>query len=549
MSKSQETVISRNVMVPMRDGVRLATDVRLPPGDGPFPVVLERNPYGKDGDDPDAQDAYTPRGYAYVTQDCRGTGVSEGAWEPFVNERADGLDTHEWVLRQPWCNGSICTTGGSYLGFTQWIVAPGAGDHHKAMFTTVPLTDWHDDCFYIGGAFALGLAMAWGAMMATPSASTPDTVDWERWDWGTAYRHLPLSTLDEQTGAEIAHIREWLRRPDFDDYWAKVNITRRLPEIDTPAVTVGGWYDVFANHAFRTVAGLRDLGRRDQHLIVGPWAHGVDVPEDGRDYGPSAGPEVLNGIELAWFDHHANGAARPDLAPYRIFVMGANEWRDEREWPLARTALTPYYLSGQAGGGLSSEAPDAPGAEEPDTYDYDPDDPVPTHGGALLFDAPIGSYDQRDVEARDDVLVYTSAPLTEPLEVTGPVKVILYAASDAPDTDWTAKLVDVYPGGRAFNLCDGVIRARYRVAGEPPSPIEPGRVYRYEIDCWVTSNVFLSGHSIRVDISSSNFPRVDRNPNTGHDFAADDELSVARQTVFHDAERPSHVLLPPIPAG
>lgn len=542
MPKSCAPPVTRDAMIPMRDGVRLATDIRRPAGDGPFPVVLARTPYGKADDDPDAQDPYTPHAYAYVVQDCRGTGLSEGAWEPFVNDRADGLDTQDWILGQSWCDGSICTTGGSYVGFTQWIVAPEARDHHKAMFTTVPLTDWHRDCAYIGGAFGLGLMMAWGVMMARPGASEPDIADWETWDWRAAYRHLPLSTWDSQTNGELPYIREWLRRPTFDEYWAKGSVAGRLAEINTPAVTVAGWYDVFANHAFRTVAGLRSLGRGDQHLIVGPWGHDVAVATEGRDFGPSSGADVLHGIELAWFDHHARGATRPELPPYRIFVMGSNEWRDEQEWPLARTAFTPYYLRGE--GALSS---DRPGVEPPDAYSYDPDDPVPTHGGNVLFDTPIGSFDQREVEARDDVLVYTAAPLTESLEVTGPVKVVLYAASDAPDTDWTAKLVDVYPDGRAFNLCDGVVRARFRTEGEPPSLIEPGAVYRYEIDCWVTSNAFLPGHRIRVDISSSNFPRVDRNPNTGHEFAADAEIAVARQTVFHDAERPSHVLLPVIP--
>ena len=534
--------VARDVMAPMRDGVGLATDIYLPLGDGPFPVVLARNPYGKSGDDPGAPDPYTPRGYAFVMQDCRGTGLSEGEWEPFVHDRADGLDTHAWVLAQPWCDGSICTTGGSYLGWTQWSVAADTGPAHRAMFTTVPLTDWHRDAAYIGGAFGLGLMMAWGAMMARPSASQPDVADWETWNWADAYRHLPLSTWDTQTSDEIPYLREWVRRPTYDEYWAQGATAHRVPSIDVPAITVAGWYDVFANHAFRTVSGLRELGRSDHHLIVGPWAHDTGAPAGERDFGPDGGFDALDGIELAWFDHHVRGEAPPELPPYRIFVMGRNEWRDEEAWPLPDTRFTPCYL--REGGALSVHAP---GAEAPDHYVYDPDNPVPTRGGCILFDTPAGALDQSDLAERPDVLVYTGDILRGELEVTGPVAVILYAASDALDTDWTAKLVDIHPDGRAHNLCDGVLRARHREEDAPPSLIEPGRVYRYTIDLWVTSNVFLPGHRVGVHISSSNFPRVDRSPNTGHEFGVDAELAVARQTVFHDADRPSHILLPITP--
>ncbi|MBT7099838.1 CocE/NonD family hydrolase, partial [Candidatus Poribacteria bacterium] len=373
----------KDVMAPMRDGVRLATDVCLPDGDGPFPVVLTRNPYGKEGDDPDAPDPYTPRGYVYVMQDCRGTGKSEGDWEPFVNDRADGLDTHAWVLAQHWCDGSICTTGGSYLGWTQWSVAADTGASHKAMFTTVPLTDWHRDCAYIGGGFGLGLMMGWGVMMARPSASQQDIAEWETWKWPEAYRHLPLATLDTQTRGTIPYLREWVGRPAYDDYWAQGDTAHRLPSIDVPTVTVAGWYDVFANHAFSTIAGLRALGGADHHLIVGPWVHDTSLPAGERDFGPNCGFDALAGVELSWFDHHVRGAARPPLAPYRIFVMGRNEWRDEEAWPLPDTRSTPCYL--REGGALST---DAPGRETPDDYVYDPDDPVPTHGGCILFDTP-----------------------------------------------------------------------------------------------------------------------------------------------------------------
>ena len=544
-----------NVRIPMRDGIELAANISRPKAEDKFPVILVRTPYGKGNGEDDDGRYHARRGYAFVIQDCRGTGQSAGAWEPGVNERADGLDTHKWILQQDWCNGNIATSGGSYLGFTQWIVAPDTGDWHKAMFTLVPLMDWYKDLAYIGGAFGLGTNMGWGSEMLKPTegegAGLPDG-----WDIDKAYRHLPLSRWDETVGYKVQFMRDWIAHPQYDSYWARVSIAGRANDIAVPNITLSGWYDIFVSQAFEYVRAVRetsqsDIARKHCHLIVGPWAHGPNWMAGERNFGANAGIDVEK-LQEKWFGYWLKDEGSvDDLPPYRIFVMGANEWRDENEWPLARTQYTPYYFHslGSAnslkGDGMISTA--KPGDEPADTFVYDPARPVPTHGGCLLFGDKFGAQDQREIEKRDDVLIFTSQKLSEALEVTGPVKVVLYAASSAPDTDWTAKLVDVYPDGRAFNLCDGIIRARYRDSAKEPTLIEPGKIYRYEVDLWVTSNVFLAGHRIRVEISSSNFPRLDRNPNTGHKFGADAELRKATQKVYHDTRHASHIILPVIP--
>jgi putative CocE/NonD family hydrolase len=551
-----EVEVRKNVRIPMRDGVELSANISLPRAEGRFPVILTRTPYGKGNAEDDLGSYSATGGYVFAIQDCRGTGQSQGRWEPGVNERIDGLDTHKWILEQEWCNGKIGTTGGSYLGGTQWVVAPDAGEWLKAMFTIVPLIDWYKDCTYIGGAFSLGTMMGWGSEMLKPTEGEGAGLR-SNWDINKAYWKLPLSRWDEQIGFEVQFMRDWVAHTEFDSYWAQASIRDRVDEIKVPNITLSSWYDIFVNQAFDYVSAIRqksrsDIARRHCHLIVGPWGHGPNWMVGERDFGRNAEIDVED-LQERWFAYWLKGedTGIDDLPPYRIFVMGQNEWRDEYEWPLQRTRYTPYYFhsrgaanSLKGNGTLSTAKP----VDEPfDTYVYDPDNPVPTRGGCLLFGEEFGPLDQRKVEKRDDVLVFTSEKLDVALEVTGPVKVILYAASSAPDTDWTAKLVDVYPDGRAFNLCDGIIRARYRDSATDPTLIEPGKTYRYEIGLWVTSNVFLPGHKIRVEISSSNFPRLDRNPNTGHPFGADAELKKATQTIYHDAQHASHILLPVIP--
>jgi putative CocE/NonD family hydrolase len=552
-----ELVKQHDVKIPMRDGIELSANIVLPDSEGSFPVIIVRTPYGKEEPDDEDEDNYwASSGYGHVFQDCRGTGKSGGKWKPGAYDRNDGLDTHKWVLEQPWCNGKIGTSGGSYLGYTQVVTAPDAGDYLKAMFTVVPLMGWYEHSGYVGGAMRLQLMMGWGSEMLKPKEGENAGLP-EDWDVEKAYWHLPLSRWDETIGYEVDFMREWVAHYTFDDYWQEQGSASRVEEVRAANITVTGWYDIFIKQAFDYVSAVRQRGgseiaRKHCHLVVGPWGHGPNLVVGERDFGD--GSEIDAGeLEEKWFAHWLKGeeAGIEDWPAYRIFVMGKNEWRDENEWPLARTKYTKYYFHSEGAAntlkGDGSLSIEKCGEEPSDKFIYDPENPVPTKGGFLLM-AEGGPFDQREIEKRNDVLVYASDVLEEDLEVTGPVKVVLYASSDAKDTDWTGKLLDVYPDGTVYNLCDGIIRARFRdsILGDKLSLIEPGKVYRYEIDLWVTSNVFLKGHKIRVEISSSNFPVYDRNPNTGHEFGADAELRKARQEVYHDEEYPSHIVLPVI---
>jgi putative CocE/NonD family hydrolase len=554
-----EVEVRADAKIPMRDGVELSANIFLPKAQGQFPVILMRSPYGK-GDEKFGDGLfYAARGYVYVSQDCRGKGASQGQWEPFANERPDGRDTQEWILDQPWCSGSIATSGGSYVGFTQWICAPGAGEHLKAMFPVVPLVDVYGDAAYVDGALSLALMMGWGSLVALNPGEQAAMFGWRQQDWTKAYRTLPLCEWDGAIGRKVQYLRDWVAHPHFDDYWAARGVRNRWQDITVPICAVGGWYDIFSKSVFDHINAVRTMSRsrharEHQHLVMGPWAHGIS--QDGKVGGLNFGRESLvnlHEMQTKWFDYwlkdEQTGADK--WPAFRIFVMGRNQWRDEQEWPLRRTEYTPYYFHGEGSAntadGDGKLTATKPSKEPCDEFVYDPNDPVPTAGGCNLTGCPAGPRDQSQVEKRTDVLIFTSDKLKTELEVTGPVNVVLYAASTGKDTDWTAKLVDVHPDGRAFNLCDGIIRARYRDSRDSPGLIRPGEIYRYEIDLWVTSNAFLPGHKIRVEISSSNFPRFNRNLNTGEPFGTGTRLMKATQTIYHDEGHPSHILLPVIP--
>ncbi|HIE99433.1 MAG TPA: CocE/NonD family hydrolase [Fuerstia sp.] len=543
-------VFEANVMMTMRDGTELAANIFKPKGDGPFPTILSRTPYGKGSEKHGRGRAYARQGYAMVIQDCRGRGDSKGLWDPFRYDAEDGFDTQEWVGQQPWCNGKIGTAGGSYTGWTQWAAAPQGSQYLKAMVPIVPFCNAYDNA-YDGGAFQLALMMGWGA--AVGGARVPPDKSLE------AFRYLPLNRFDDQLDKEVFYLEDWVKHTVDDDYWKLRGIGREaFDDVTVPVLNIGGWYDIFSKVTLEMTNRVRSESnnravRRNQFAVIGPWAHGVGGSKVGDlDFGPDATMNIGQ-LQKKWFDYwlRDQDTGVEEWPTFQIFVMGENKWRGESEWPLTRTQYTPFYLqsNGNAaditGDGVLNNA--KPGTSAIDTYTYDPDNPTPTAGGNNLGGAPAGPFDQTRIEQREDVLVYTSAPLAEAIEVTGPVKMILYAASSATDTDFTAKLVDVHPDGKAYNLCDGIIRARWRNSRTKPDLIQPGKSYRYEIDLWVTSNLFKPGHSIRVEISSSNFPRFDRNPNSGLPFGLDTKLLTATQKVFHGADQASHILLPVIP--
>jgi putative CocE/NonD family hydrolase len=549
-----------DVKTPMRDGVNLSSDIYLPEARGPFPTVLIRTPYDNNGDllIQKARRLAT-NGYACVLQDCRGRFDSDGTYYPFHPEGPDGFDTQEWIGKQEWCSGKIGMAGGSYLGITQWTSAPHRSQHLTCMVPRVTASDYWESPNYTQGAFQLGVLLTWG--MRT-NGRTAQSIEYH--NWNELFRTLPLIEADRAAGRSLPFWKDWIQHTSYDDYWQAVSNEDKWGEIAAPAFNMGGWYDLYSKATFVNFNGLRQHGRtpeaRQSKLIIGPWPHQLSGSTrcGAVDFG--AGSMVdLEGMELRWFDHWLKGIDNGITSepPLRLFVMGVNQWRDEHEWPLARTQWQDWHLhsGGRANtllgdGALDTQAPGA--GEASDQFLYDPDYPVPSNGGCNCCSphiVPWGAYDQREVEMRSDVLCYTSAPMAADLEVTGPVTLTLYAATDGPDTDWTAKLVDLAPNGFAMNLCDGIVRARYRAGRAAPSLLDPGKVYEYEIDLWVTSNVFRAGHRIRLEVSSSNFPRFDRNLNTGHEHGMDAERRQAAQTVRHDRAYPSRLRLPVVPAG
>jgi uncharacterized protein len=563
-----------DLKVPMRDGVLLSADLYRPPAGERFPALLCRTIYDNQRPrDVDWAWYFAQHGYAVVLQDCRGRYDSDGVWDPYVCEAADGYDTQQWMGAQPWCDGNIGTFGVSYLGFTQILPAPYRSPYVKAL---VPTANQEDNFghIYCDGVLQLQNAINF-AWIGTRTVQTYYAYAFGSGIWGggampgagtrladpdALYRRLPLvSALDDV--ADRPAYRMFLSHPTFDDYWKSYSMKGKYTDVDTPALFITGWYDNLVHEQFKCFAGwtrgARSAATRARtKILVGPWQHAALGSADrfgDLEFGPRAELD-LREVHLRWYDRRLRGADNGvDEEPaVRIFVMGANIWRTEREWPLARTVYTKFYLhsrgraNGSSGDGCLDRTP--PGAEPPDTYTYDPANPVPTVGGQSMMRGNTGPRDRRELEAREDVLVYSTEPLPHDVEVTGPVSLIVYAASTAVDTDFTATLVDVHPDGRAINICEGIGRARFRESVEVERPIEPGRTYPYTISLWETSNVFRRGHRIRVEISSSNFPRFNRNLNTGEPLATGSRWLSATQTIAHRQEHPSHLLLPVIPA-
>lgn len=558
-------VVETSVPIPMRDGVRLFADIYRPSPAGQYPVLLQRTSYDKSAGRAQFLDAIraAEQGYAVVIQDTRGRYGSEGEFAPFVSDIQDGYDTVEWCAGEPWSNARVGMYGISYVGATQWLAAIAAPPHLCAIVPGMTASDYHDGWVYRGGALNLAFVAGWTAQfLAVPHLKRLGLTPEQRRGEEAAIMgsldhlrrtlsHLPLSELPLLRREKLApYFYEWLKHPEGDEYWERSSIRAHHNQIRVAALNIGGWYDLFPAGPLDNFAGIRkhgatDLARGAQKLIVGPWVHAFPPPaiSGQRNFGWES---ALNFAELQyrWFDHWLkdidNGVERERAV--RIFVMNRG-WQVEDEWPLARTRYIPFFLhSGGRANTLDGDGvlgTDPPSAAPPDSFSYDPRDPVPTVGAQ-------GIHDHRRVETRSDVLVYSTPPLEEEVEVTGPVKLILFAASSAPDTDFTARLIDVAPNGYAANLCEGIIRGRYRDSARCGTLMEPGRPYKFTIDLVATSNLFQRGHRIRLEVSSSNFPRFDRNLNTGGPVADAFEPRTARQTVFHDSELPSHLLLPVI---
>ena len=547
----------------MRDGVRLYADIYRPARPGRFPVIVVRTPYGKQRDGIHrALIDFAQRGYAVVAQDTRGRFESEGEWDPFRFEAKDGYDTVEWAARQEWSNGKVAMYGGSYLGNVQWQAAAEAPPSLVAIFPAVASTSLYHNTFYHGGAFKLAVSSGWGIARNPRRVMYPQTWHTEsfvpsEWRYDQLLWHLPLATLDEAaSGQSVRHFRDWVKHQSYDDYWKAISIEEKFSQVKVPAHVHGGWFDLLLGGTLNGFTGMRREGgtehaRRESKMIVGPWGHGPSQKFGDVDFGPHASRSLFE-RNLRWLDHYLkgedNGIDREP--PVEIFYMGVNQWVHHEDWPVPGTKYTPFYLSsdGKAnslrGDGVLSAEP-RQGADA-DHYRYDPDQPVPTLGGNDCCGAPIpiGPIDQRPVEGRGDVLVYTSEILREPLPIAGPVKAKLFAATDGPDTDFFVKLVDVHPDGFAMNIAEGILRARFRKGLDRMELLKPGEIYELEIDMRATANVFLPGHRIRVDVTSSNFPQFDRNPNTGEDLATAARVRVARQSVYHSPRHPSHIVLP-----
>lgn len=544
-----------NVLVPMRDDVNLAADVYLPRRKGRYPVLLERTPYGKEGSQ--KRGIYFARhGYAVVIEDTRGRYDSGGKWYPFIHEADDGQDTIAWAARQPWSNGKVVTIGASYNGMDQWLAATRNNPSLAGMIIGFAPSDLYGNTVYTGGAFKpsmLKYAVAMGYHVLTADMSL---IPWQRLIWS-----LPVESI--APGAfQPKFYRDWLDHPTRDAYWQASSWKNIFPKLNIPVFLYGGWYDIFQVGTIQNFLRIDhkspSFARSAERLVEGPWGHGAFGPRIGKVNFGTRSVVNLQAKELRWLNYYIRGLKNgvENDARVEVFVMGKNSWKDEANWPPPDICLTKYFLHSQGhanslngDGTLSTRKPEGEG---PDRYTYNPANPTPTHGGGNSpHSKPIiwGAMNQEIIEERKDVLVYTSTPLKHDCDVAGPITVNLFASSSARDTDWTAKLVDVAPNGFAMNLADGILRARYLHSFVHPKLLLPGRVYEFTINVGYTDDVFLKGHRIRLEISSSNFPRFSRNINTGGQPEKGSSFVPARQTVFHNSLHASYLLLPVVPSS
>lgn len=585
-AREHKVMVEKNVMVEMRDGVRLATDIYKPRPPGKYPVVLCRLPYGKNHLGEIGR-LFAQRGYIFVIQDCRATFDSEGkVFIPFVYDQEDGRDTVEWISRQEWFNGSLASWGASYFGYTQWVIAD-ENPYLKCFYPQITTANMHSAIF-TGGALHYRLTTGWSAGVGKQNQKSGLVsligIGGKKVKPEEGFFNKPLKpalgySFEELGKMEIEELavvlglapKESPREPYPDATERLINLFAypgfayhsgvfnyfdRYKKVSAPGLFISGWYDIFLKGQLDDFVQIRKFAqepaRSQTRLIIGPWAHAsIGYPDAGEQ---ARAMEMYRKMFIIdWFDYWVKGEKNQvsAMAPIKIYVMGKNIWREESEWPLARTKWTPYYLrsNGKANsvkgdGWLSLEPPAK--SESTDEFSYDPKKPVPTVGGNNLLEN-FGAKDQSIVEKREEVLVYSSEPLKEELEITGPIKVILFASSSVRDTDFTAKLCVVKKNGASLNLADGIVRARYRNGYDKPSLIEPQKIYQYEIDLWATSYAFQPGERIRVQVSSSNFPKYDRNSNCAGE-GGENCVKKAHQIIYHNKDYPSRIILPVIPS-
>ena len=539
-------------MIAMRDGVRLATDIYLPDGDGPFPVILTRMPYGKTENYcfmPIIGAYYADKGYVYVAQDVRGKWGSEGSFDPNVGgvEIDDAYDTIDWIAGQDWATGKVGMWGESYYGFTSYA---GAVSGHPALAAIAPGDITMNRCkaTFRNGCLQLNTVGMWAISMMARQYQDLTRID----PW-----HMPLAEMANTAGIPSSYFDQVIANPVPSPFWQERSLLAGYDTIRIPVLHWDGWYDNYLGPMLADWRELTELNAptRHNHLLIGPWDHECSADTLGH-----AGLMAVEGPTLAhrwdhytaFFDRYLMGLDNGfgDAGPVHYFTLGANEWRDAADWPLPGTDFQTWYLHGDGqantadGDGILS--PEPPDAEPADRLIYDPDNPVAASLEMDCWSLAGNMGDRRAIEARDDVLVYTSAPLEEPMELTGPVTATLHAASSVTDTDFAVVLCDVFPDGRVNMIQDGILRTGFRDLDKAPQPIEPGEVYALPIDLWATSYRLGEGHRLRVEVSSSDFNRYDRNPNTGGTYGHSATTIKAEQTIHHDAARPSHIVLPVI---
>jgi uncharacterized protein len=537
----------------MRDGTKLSSDIYFPDAKGQkrFPTIIMRTPYstveGFQKRFSDEARFFASKGYVYLIQDCRGKNESEGKYHPFHDDAKDGYDTQAWCAKQEWFNGTIGTNGASYSAWNQWATATLRPPHLKAMICTVALPDAVINVPFQNGALVLWMAQ-W---MAFVEGRKNTSLSIYR-DLPKIYEHLPLKSMDLAFGRKSEFWQNWIKHPSADSYWKSSFYQGKFDKINVPVMHISGWYDDDVIGTHLNYVGMTTNGKKPpQKLVIGPWQHHVNSSRrlGEIDFGESALID-LQDLKLKWFDYWLKGKKDNGILGeplVDIFVMGENVWRKEKEWPPKRAKYLDYYLhsngkANTAGGDGVLNTTKPTGNEPADHFDYDPLNPCPN-----IYDESStaeGPYDQRSIEGRQDVLVYNSPKLDAPVEVSGRISAKLFCSTSAKDTDFCVQLVDEFPNGYSMHLTEGIIRGRYRESLERAKLLVSGRIYEFDVDLWVISNVFLKDHRIRIEVSSSSFPKYDRNPNTGHKFGMDSEAVVAHQIIYHDPEHSSHVVLP-----